>query len=54
MVRGRKGEYYQMLYDLLGKGYSHVRIDGKLHSLREQITLTKTKKHDITASIINA
>ena len=47
VVRGRKGEYYQMLYDLLGKGYSHVRIDGKSHSLREKITLTKTKKHDI-------
>ena len=47
VVRGRKGEYYQMLYDLLGKGYSQVRVDGKLHNLREQITLTKTKKHDI-------
>jgi len=47
VVRGRKGEYYQMLYDFLGKGYTHVRIDGKSHSLREQIALTKTKKHDI-------
>ena len=47
VVRGRKGEYYQMLYDFLGKGYTHVRIDGKSHSLRDQIALTKTKKHDI-------
>ncbi|MCK5026861.1 MAG: ABC-ATPase UvrA, partial [Candidatus Pacebacteria bacterium] len=51
LVRGRKGEYYQMLYDLLSKGYSHVRIDGKLHDLREQITLAKTKKHDIDVLI---
>ena len=47
LVRGRKGEYYQLLYDMLSKGYSKARIDGKLKNLREQITLTKTKKHDI-------
>ncbi len=47
LVVGRKGEYYQMLYDLLGKGYSVVRVDGKDHKLREQIILTKTKKHNI-------
>lgn len=47
VVRGRKGEYYQMLYDLLSKGYSEVIIDGKRKSLREKIELTKTKKHDI-------
>jgi excinuclease ABC subunit A len=47
LVRGRKGEYYQMLYDLLGKGYSHVRVDGVKKSLREQIVLTKTKRHNI-------
>ncbi len=47
VVVGRKGEYYQLLYDLLGKGYEEVRIDGKPHKLREQIVLTKTHKHDI-------
>jgi excinuclease ABC subunit A len=47
IVRGRKGEYYQLLYDLLGKGFSEIRLDGKMHKLREQITLSKTKKHDI-------
>jgi len=35
VVVGRKGEYYQMLYDLLGKGYDRVRIDGKMHRLRD-------------------
>jgi excinuclease ABC subunit A len=47
VVVGRKGEYYQLLYDLLGKGYSKVKIDGKIKNLREQIVLSKTKKHDI-------
>lgn len=47
VVVGRKGEYYQMLYDLLGKGYDRVRIDGKIQRLRDQIILEKNKKHDI-------
>jgi excinuclease ABC subunit A len=42
-----KGEYYQLLYDYLSKGYTKVRIDGKLKNLRDRIELTKTKKHDI-------
>lgn len=51
VVVGRKGEYYQMLYDLLGKGYETVRIDGEIKQLREKIELTKTKRHDIDVLI---
>lgn len=47
VVVGRKGEYYQMLYDLLSKGYERVRIDGVILKLRDQIVLEKNKKHDI-------
>jgi excinuclease ABC subunit A len=47
VVIGRKGEYYQMLYDMLGKGYEKTRIDGKVYNLRDKIELSKTKKHDI-------
>lgn len=47
VVMGRKGEYYQLLYDMLDKGFERARIDGKEVSLRERVTLTKTKKHDI-------
>lgn len=47
IVKGRKGEYYQLLYDLLGKGYSYVLVDGERKSLREQIVLSKTKRHSI-------
>lgn len=47
LVQGRKGEYYQLLYDLLGKGYTYVSIDGVKKSLREQIILSKNKRHNI-------
>lgn len=47
VVVGRKGEYYQMLYDLLGKGFETVRIDGEIKRLREKIVLEKQKRHDI-------
>ena len=47
VVRGRKGEYYQLLYDMLGKGFEKVRLDGKWFSLREQILIDKNKKHDL-------
>ncbi len=47
VVVGRKGEYYQLLYDLLEKGYEQVKIDGELKKLRNQIILSKNKKHDI-------
>lgn len=47
IVRGRKGEYYQLLYDLIGKGFSTVRIDGAIHKLRDRIELKKNDKHTI-------
>ncbi len=47
VVRGRKGEYYQLLYDALGRGFSEILLDGERKSLREQIVLSKNKKHDI-------
>ncbi|MGE5425996.1 MAG: excinuclease ABC subunit UvrA [Bacillota bacterium] len=47
VVRGRKGEYYQLLYDYLSLGYSEARIDGKMINLRDSIKLDAKKKHDI-------
>jgi len=47
VVRGRKGEYYQMLYDSYNSGYLEARIDGKIKSLREQIIIDKNTKHTI-------
>jgi len=47
VVVGRKGEYYQMLYDMLNKGFEKAVIDGEEKSLRTRIELNKNLKHDI-------
>ncbi len=51
LVVGRKGEYYQLLYDLLNKGYETVKIDGQVKQLRERIELKKNHRHDIDVLI---
>ena len=47
MIVGRKGEYYQLLYDMLNKGFEKAIVDGEEKSLRERIDLKKHFKHDI-------
>lgn len=47
VVRGRKGEYYQMLYHALGRGFTSIFLDGTRKSLREQVVLKKNFKHTI-------
>ncbi|MBU1146060.1 ABC-ATPase UvrA, partial [Patescibacteria group bacterium] len=47
VVRGRKGEYYQLLYDLYNNGFSEVRVNGKLRELRNKIVLSRYKQHNI-------
>jgi excinuclease ABC subunit A len=47
MVRGRKGEYFQLLQDLFRDGFGEVRIDGKIISLREKVELKRYGAHTI-------
>ncbi|MCR4328553.1 MAG: excinuclease ABC subunit UvrA [Patescibacteria group bacterium] len=47
VVRGRKGEYYQLLYDFLNAGFSEVRVDGVYKTLRERVELSRYKTHSI-------
>ncbi len=47
VVRSRKGEYYQLLYDYLKLGYSQARVDNLWHNLSNPITLSPNKKHNI-------
>jgi len=47
VVRGRKGDYYQLLYDYLERGYEHARIDGKTNSLHNRVRLSRYKNHNI-------
>lgn len=47
IIRGRKGEYYQLLYDLYNAGFAEVRVDGKYHRLSERIEMARYKAHTI-------
>jgi excinuclease ABC subunit A len=47
IVRGRKGEYYQLLYDLLNTGLREARIDGEFKLLRERVEMARYKQHTI-------
>lgn len=51
IIRGRKGEYYQLLYDLYNAGFAKVRIDGKFHRLSEKVELSRYKLHTIEVVI---
>ncbi|MSO70383.1 MAG: excinuclease ABC subunit UvrA, partial [Alphaproteobacteria bacterium] len=47
VVRGRKGEYRKDLIDLMKRGFTRVKIDGKLYDIDAAPALDKKKKHDI-------
>jgi len=47
VVRGRKGEYRKLFFDLRRQGYVRVRVNGQLRELSDEIELAKTKKHTI-------
>jgi excinuclease ABC subunit A len=56
VVRGRKGEYGELLRELQIKGYSRARVDGTIVRLDEALTgqlpaLKKYEKHDIEAIV---
>ena len=47
VVRGRKGEYRKLFFDLRRQGYVRVRVNGQFRELSEEIELAKAKKHTI-------
>ena len=47
VIRGRKGEYRKLFFDLQRSGYSRVRVNGTIRELTETIDLDKNKKHTI-------
>lgn len=51
VVRGRKGNYYQLLYNLYNSGFAKVRIDGTFHRLSDEIKLSRYKQHTIEVVI---
>jgi excinuclease ABC subunit A len=47
VVRGRKGEYRKLFFDLRRQGFTRVRVNGTVRELAEDIELDKNKKHAI-------
>jgi excinuclease ABC subunit A len=47
VVRGRKGEYLQMLNEMYKRGYLKARIDGNMMRLDEKIDLERYQMHNI-------
>ena len=51
VVRGKKGEHKKVLAHIRHEGYVHVRIDGEVMDIGEDIQLEKNKKHTIEVVI---
>ena len=51
VVNDRKGEYKQLLNDLLSSGFTRARIDGNIYDLSEPPQLELRKKHTIEVII---
>ncbi|MDW7988302.1 MAG: excinuclease ABC subunit UvrA, partial [candidate division WOR-3 bacterium] len=47
VVRGRKGEYRDLIEKIRRKGYLRVRVDGTIYDLEDVPSLEKYKKHNI-------
>jgi excinuclease ABC subunit A len=51
IVRGKKGEYRNLLLQLRSQGYLRARIDGETYWLEEDVPLDKKKRHSIEVVI---
>lgn len=47
LVRGRKGEYLQLLQQSYEGGFSEARVDGKVYPLRQRVPLSRNTRHNI-------
>lgn len=47
VVRDKKGQHKDVLYDLRNKGFVRARVDGEVRDLEEDIDLPKTYRHSI-------
>lgn len=51
LVRGRKGEYLQLLNDMYKRGYVKARVDGEMVRLDEKVDLGRYQIHTIDIEI---
>src|SRR2546429_1031507 len=47
VVRGRKGEYKKLFFDLQRQGYTRVRVNGAIREIGDEIELDRKRKHTI-------
>ncbi|HOP80531.1 MAG TPA: excinuclease ABC subunit UvrA, partial [Armatimonadota bacterium] len=47
VVRGRKGEYRQVIEDIRKQGFVRVRVDGRLYEVSDDIEMDRYKQHTI-------
>lgn len=51
VVKDKKGEFIELLEKLKKQGFRHVRIDGKIYDLNDNLVLIKTNRHSIEAVV---
>ena len=51
LVQGRKGHYRELFESMRRKGYLHVRIDGDLQELTQDMKVDRYRNHDIEVVI---
>ena len=51
VVKGRKGHYHELFEQLRKKGFLHVRVDGTLKEITQDMRLERYKVHDIEVVI---
>ncbi|MEK7570801.1 MAG: excinuclease ABC subunit UvrA [Patescibacteria group bacterium] len=47
LVKDRRGEYTELFQSLKKRGYSKVRVDGRIYNISDDFVLIKTNKHNI-------
>ena len=50
-VRGQKGEFKDLIIQLMKSGYARAKVDGKVYDLEDIPALDKNKRHDISVII---
>ena len=51
VVRAQKGEHKDLFAELLRRGYSRARVDGETVSLSSEISLDRTRRHNVEVVI---
>ena len=51
VVRGRKGEYTELLADLVKQGFARARIDGEVVELSQKVELARYENHTIAVIV---